>query len=91
MESDEDVIRIKVRNTLALKNINPAVLDWVKERQKTQSPFKGHYETPTELINDLKMIEEPKSRKSLLEWLKNKNTENPVIAQAVAYFERTDQ
>jgi hypothetical protein len=46
MESNEEIIRIKVRNTLALKNINLTVLDWVKEREKTQPPFKGHYETP---------------------------------------------
>jgi hypothetical protein len=87
MESVEEIIKIKVRNTLVLKNISPEVLAWVKDREKRQPPFKGHYDDSEQLINDLKLVEDLTNRKSLIEWLKSKHTRNPVIVQTVTYFE----
>jgi len=88
METDEEVIRIKVRNTLVLKKVSSVVMDWVKEREQLKPQFKGHYDNADELVSDLKIIADLNCRKNMIEWLKSKHIKNHIITQAIAYFEK---
>lgn len=83
METDDDKIKIKVRNTLDLKEIHPNVLGWVEKRSAEELPFRGHYYTPYELTADIKLIEDPRKQNELIVWLKKQKTKDLVIEQAI--------
>lgn len=91
MESDDEkieIIKTKVRNTLDLKKVNPDVKGWIEKRSTQQPPFRGHYYTPYELTADIKLIEDPSKRKTLIVWLRRQKTRDPIIQQALDYLEK---
>ena len=91
MESDKDrfeIIKIKVRNTLNLREIHPNVLGWVERRSTEDPPFRGHYYTPYELTADIKLIENSEKRNKLIAWLRKQKTRDPIIKQAIVYLRK---
>jgi len=91
MESDEsrtEIIKMKVRNTLNLKKIKPDVSGWVEKKSMKDPSFRGHYYTPYELTADIKLIDDPSKQKELIVWLKRQKSKDPIIKQALYYFEK---
>jgi hypothetical protein len=91
MENDDEkieIIKMKVRNTLNLKKVNPDVKGWIEKRSTQQPPFRGHYYTPYELTADIKLIEDSSKRNTLIVWLRRQKTRDPIIQQALDYLEK---
>jgi len=91
MENDEtkiDAIKIKVQNTLNLKEIHPNILGYIEQKSITEPSSRGHYYTPYELTADLKLIEDTSKRNSLISWLKEQKSKDPIIKQALQYLEK---
>jgi hypothetical protein len=85
MESDDsiiEIIKIKVRNTLNLDKIDRNVLGYVEDHS-----FRGHYYSPYELTEDVRLVENLNKRETLIEWLKRQKTRDPIIRQALECFE----
>ena len=91
MKNDDttvEAIKIKVRNTLNLKEIDPNVLGFVERKSIKDPSFKGHYYTPYELTADIKLIEDKRKRSKLILWLRNQKSNDPIIKQALDYLEQ---
>jgi hypothetical protein len=87
-ESKIETIKIKVRNTLSLKKINPDVLGWVERKSIEDPSFRGHYYSPYELTEDIKSIKVLSQRNGLIRWLKRQKSKDPIIKQALDYSEK---
>ena len=90
MENDNTIIesvKIKVRNTLNLKEINPNVLGFVERKSNEDPSFRGHYYTPYELTADIKLVRDESKRSQLILWLKNQKSNDPIIKQALDYLQ----
>lgn len=82
-----ETVKIKVRNTLNLKEIHPNVLGFVERKSIEDPSFRGHYYTPYELTADIKLIEDPTNQKRLIAWLRKQKPTDPIIKQALVYLE----
>jgi hypothetical protein len=74
MENDDiaiEAIKLKVCNTLNLREIDPNVLGFVERKSIEDPAFRGHYYTPYELTAEVKLVENERKRSKLILWLKS--------------------
>ena len=87
-ESKNEIIKIKVRNTLNLNKVHPNVLGWVERKSIEDPSFRGHYYTPYELTADIKLIEDTCKQNGLIKWLRRQRSKDQIIKQALDYLEK---